>query len=168
VVTSGQHKLAAVVDEPRALTEYNETNNVLEVAYTVTPPAASPVPTSAPSTARPNLIGTAITVNGRVPDGKDDCKDGKNAVSIRVKNIGAAEAGSFVVRLDVGGAPAVSAEQTVQKLAAGQEQEVRFSGVRFNQGEHLLYATVDDRGTVTESDESNNVVVANATCKDDD
>jgi len=165
---SGQHVLAVVVDEPRALTEFNETNNVYEQPYTGPNAATSPTasPTSSPSL--PDLTIGAIRVNGRAPDGKDDCKEGKNDVTVVVKNAGAADAGAFVVRLQVDGESGSGIEKSVPGLEAGQEREVRFEDVRLKKGERKLAATADAGKAVTEADEANNALTVSAGCKDDD
>ena len=132
-------------------------------------PAASPTPSpsTAPSQARPDLTVSAIRVNGRVPDGKDDCKDGKNDVAVVVKNTGTAKAGAFVVRLAVDGDDDQVADKPVPGLEAGQEREVRFDGVRLEKGERKLAATADASKTVAESDDGNNALSVSARCKDD-
>jgi subtilase family serine protease len=125
-----------------------------------------PMPSPTPDTALPDLTG-AIKVNGQEPDGKDDCKSGKNTVTVVVKNGGTADAGSIVVRLTVGGLNE-KPEQTVKGLAAGQEREVRFENVRLKKGEHLISASLDAKGEVAESNEDNNEPKATARCKDGD
>ena len=132
-------------------------------------PAASPTPgpAAAPSQARPDLTVSAIRVNGRVPDGKDDCKDGKNDVSVVVKNAGIANADAFVVRLQVDGAEDQTAEKSLPGLDAGQEREVRFDGVRLKKGERKLAATADAGKAVAESNEGNNSHEVVARCDDD-
>ena len=40
-----------------------------------------------PSASQADLTVGAIKINGQVPDGKDDCKDGKNTVTVVVKEI---------------------------------------------------------------------------------
>jgi subtilase family serine protease len=150
--TSGQHVLAAVVDAPRAVTEFNEANNVYEQLYT------APAPT--PSAAQADLTVSAIRVNGRAPDGKDDCKDGKNDVTVVVRNGGTADAGNFAVRL--------VEDKSVPGLDAGKEREVRFDDVRLKEGKYELSATADAKETVAESDESNNDLKVTARCGDDD
>jgi hypothetical protein len=163
---SGTHKLVAVVDEPHALTEYDETNNFYEQAYTGTPPQAptSPQTGAAPGAAQADLVIGSIKVNGQVTDGKNDCKDGKNAVTVVVKNVGAADAKDVSVRLIVDDAQGAAVEQTVKSLDAGQEREVRFEGVRLKKGEHTLAATTDPKSTVAESDDDNNALTVTAGC----
>ncbi|HZO31972.1 MAG TPA: CARDB domain-containing protein, partial [Chloroflexota bacterium] len=130
-------------------------------------PAASPTPgpSTAPSQARPDLTVSAIRVNGQVPDGKGDCKDGKNAVAIVVKNGGTTNADDFAVSL------AADKEQVADKrvpgLEAGQAREIRFDDVRLKKGEHKLTAVADAEKTVAESDEGNNGLTVAARCEDD-
>jgi hypothetical protein len=135
---------------------------------TSTPPATkpSPEPVANQTSGQADLTVSAIRVRGQVPDGKDDCKDGKNDVAVVVKNGGLGQAGSFVVRLTVDGDEA--AEQSVNGLDAGQEREVRFDGVRLKKGEHKLAATLDPKNTVVESKEDNNQRQVTARCQDGD
>ncbi len=163
--TSGQHRLAAVVDAPHAVPEFNEANNLYEQPYTAPNATSSPAPASSPAQTQADLIVSAIRVNGQVPDGKDDCKDGKNDLAMVVKNGGAAAAGSFQVRLQVDGGEAH--EASVPGLEAGEEREVRFDDLRLRKGERKLTATADAKGAVAESNEENNERKVTAGCKDD-
>ena len=134
-------------------------------------PVASPQPkpgatgpAANKASGQPDLIVSAIKVNGQAPDGKDDCKDGKNAVAVIVKNAGAANAGPFAVRLDADGDTTV--DESVDGLEAGKEREVRFGDVRLKKGEHQLAATLDAKNTVAESGEDNNAKTVTAGCRD--
>jgi hypothetical protein len=189
------HRLSAVVDEARIVSESNETNNVYvqpnaAFSYSATGPfigagpattsgqgslSADPTrsptvtpstPTPKPGAALPDLTVSAIKVNVRVPDGKDDCKDGKNTVIVVVKNGGKADAGKHILVLAVDGNNV--AEEAVSGLKAGQEQEVRIDGVRLKKGQHTLSAALDPEKAVAESDEGNNTLKVTASCKDDD
>jgi len=161
---SGQHVLTTTVDDRRQVAEYDETNNVLEQAYQ----PIGPTPTPTPRPALADLTVGAIRVNGRVPDGKDDCKDGRNDVAVVVMNGGTANAGAFAVRLQVDGAADQTTEEAVPGLEAGQEREVRFDDVRLKKGEREFTATADASKTVDESDEDNNARTVSARCKDDE
>lgn len=161
--TSGQHTLAVVVDEPRAVAEFNETNNVYEQSYQATGAPAAQGPTS--SSALPDLAVSAIKVNGQASDGKGDCKEGKNTVTVLVKNQGAAKAKDFVVRLVVEGG---AEEQSVSGLDVGTEREVRFDDVRLEKGRRTLTATADAEDTIAEAKDDNNERRLTATCKGDD
>jgi len=169
--SSGRHTLSAHVDETRDVVEFNEANNVHEQIYEPAGASAAPTPTPLSSAALPDLIVTAIKVNGQIPDGKDDCKAGKNDVMVVVKNQGKAKAGDFYVRLvaddDQGGA---REEGLADGLDVGKEVSVTFEGVRLKEGPHTLTATADWRtGTgIAESDETNNTLKVAASCKDDD
>ena len=162
---SGQHELSAVADIGSAVAESDETNNRYVQRYTVQAAAAPNAPTAEPEKAQADLTVSAIRVNGRVPDGKDDCKDGKNDVAVVVKNGGAGKAEKFAVRLTVDGGEAV--EETVDGLEAGQEREVRFDDVRLKKGERTLLAIADAKGAVSESNEDNNERKLTARCQDD-
>jgi hypothetical protein len=160
--TSGQHTLSVSVDDEGQVTEYNETNNVYEDRYVGTGPAS--VSTPPPSAALPDLTVSAIKVNGRVPDGKDDCTAGKNSVTVAVKNEGTHGAGDFVVRL---GVDETVRDEMVNGLEAGQEREIRFDNVRLKQGDHTLSVTVDGKEEAKESNEGNNTLKVTARCSDD-
>jgi hypothetical protein len=165
--TTGQHQLKVVVDEPRVVVEYNEKNNVYEQPYQATGAATAPTSTSTPSTAQtnlPHLTVSAIRVNGQAPDGKNDCKDGKNDIAVVVKNTGTAESENVTVRLIVDDAQGSALEQTVKGLDAGQEREVRFEDVRLKKGQHTLTAIVDPKGSVAETRDDNNALKVTAGC----
>ena len=165
--TAGQHLLEVVVDEPNALIEYDETNNVFAQAYAVTPKQVSTSPQQGPtpSSAQADLTLSAIRINGQAPDGKEDCKDGKNDLAVVVKNAGIADAASFAVRLAVDGDEA--GEVSEADLEAGEERVVRFDDVRLKKGERKLTATLDPKDTLAESNEDNNSRTMTATCRDD-
>jgi hypothetical protein len=179
---AGEHELAVIADESGAVVEYNETNNVYVRPVASRKPAgtgsilettgnstdavvnSAPVPAPALSPVSTDLIVTAIKVNGQIPDGKDDCKTGKNVVTAAFRNGGSAKAEGFAVRLTVDGASA--GEQTVNGLEAGQEQEVRFADLQLKKGEHTLTLTVDSKDSIAESSEQNNERTVSAICKD--
>ncbi len=214
---SGSHQLTMVVDQPGAIPEMDERNNVLERLLVHTKvgdagpvvtagnatadpgagaqpsggpaptasegtssgpiasgssapnadpapgPASSPKTSPAPSQAQPDLMVSAIRINGQAPDGKDDCKDGKNDLAVVVKNQGPGAAAGFVARIQVGDD---SHEQTVASLDAGKEQEIRFDDIRLKKGTQRLTAVADAKGAVAESNEENNERKATAGCKD--
>ncbi|HZO25628.1 MAG TPA: CARDB domain-containing protein [Chloroflexota bacterium] len=164
--TSGQFELAAVVDKARAVTEYNEANNVHRQTFTATPPSSSSSSSSSTSPGQADLTVNAIRVRDQVPDGKDDCKDGKNPVVVVVKNGGTGKAEQLAVRLKVDGGEAV--EETVDSLEPGQERQVRFDEVRLKKGEHTLTATVAAKSAVAEANEDDNDLKVTARCQDDD
>ena len=138
VLPAGPHELTVVVDEADAVLEFNERNNTYSQTHVVAAAAAEPAPApNASPTPGPILIQgpsqdkerdqgqadltvSAIRVNGRVPDGKDDCKDGKNDIAVVVKNTGTTKVDGFAVRLDVDGDEA-SAESE-DGLEAGKER----------------------------------------------
>jgi hypothetical protein len=158
--TAGQHQLAAVVDPRRALVEFNETNNVYEQAYTA--------PAAAPSATEPDLVIGAIRVNGREPDGKDDCKEGKNDVVVVVQNASTASAGDFLVRLIVDDDGDAEERGVDDGLEAGQERELKFRDVTLKKGLRSLAATADSTVGIDESNEGNNTLEVTARCEDDD
>jgi hypothetical protein len=153
---TGTHPMRAVVDVTRRMVEYNEMDNSWGTGYT----APAIAPTS-------KLSVTTIKVNGQVPDGKKDCKDGKNDVVAVVKNDGAAESGPFVVRLSVDEAQGTPSTVSIANLAAGQEQEARFEDVKLKSGEHKLTSTIDG-GLETVAEPKNEAAkTVTATCASD-
>lgn len=160
--TGGSHRWTAIVDEARRVPEMSELDNRFEQVLVTAAPSPKP------GAAQADLTISAIKINGQVPDGKNDCKDGKNAVTVTVKNGGAGSAESFTVRLVTDDARGATLEQSVKHLGASQEQEVRFDNVRLKKGEHTLAATVDPSDTIVESKADNNDLKATAACTSDD
>ena len=179
----GTHPVTVTIDPERGVPEMDEDNNVFKQTVVRTPttqsvptPVPSPGPdsgpiliasqgkgkddgqgdaqTRAPGQAQADLSVSGIKVNGQVPDGKDDCKDGKNAVTIVLKNAGSGKASTFAVRLTLDGDEVDSAQ--VDGLDAGKEREVSFGEVRLKKGSHKLAATVDAKNTVAEASDENN------------
>ena len=140
------------------------TENSTDAKTGLPAPAPSPEPASANGQGKADLTVTAIRVRGQVPDGKDDCKDGGNDVSVIVKNTGKANAESFAVRLTVDGDD--GDEKTVNGLEAGKEREIKFDDIRLKKGEHKLTAAVDANETIVEASEENNERTVSASCKD--
>jgi hypothetical protein len=150
-------ELVAVVDEERAVLEYNETNNRLVQAYTA---PATPTPTPGPT--QPDLWARGLLV------GSDGCKAGRNDVTVLVKNEGASTTSSFVVRLVIDDEDDdESHEKTVTALDAGKELEVKFEDVRARRGLREFEATVDARKTIAELNEDNNTFDITFNCRDD-
>jgi hypothetical protein len=166
ILAGAERKLEAVVDGANALLEFDEANNALKQTYSPASVTMTPVPSQSTTraAAQADLQSTVIRVNGQSPDGKDDCKAGKNAVAVVVKNTGTADASGFAVRLVVDGAESSAFEQAVQSLEAGKEREVRFEGVELKKGEHKLTALADSNRQVTETNEENNALTATARC----
>jgi hypothetical protein len=115
--------------------------------------------------AQADFVVSAIRVNGRVPDGKKDCQEGKNDVAVVVKNQGAAAAASFSVRLVVNDD---AIEKTAAAIDAGQEREVRFGDVRLKKGDRQLTALADATQSITEANEDNNERKVTARCEEGD
>jgi hypothetical protein len=191
-LTPGQHRLAVIVDEAGSVEEADRTNNRYEEPYTMArtetdgspatvpgagtkdepdadePPVFTPrtTPTPVPSGDRADLTIGTIRLNGRPSDDQDACKEGKNDLVVSVKNVGAAEARTFVVRLAVDGEQV--AERSVAGLDAGQAREIRFGDVRLKRGARSVEATADAKGAVAESDEGNNGQTITVRCGDHD
>jgi hypothetical protein len=177
-----EHDLEFRVDPDRRIAERDELDNAYRwkmmavqgasggqgatSPQTPQPPSTPAQPS--PTPAQADLTVTAIKVRGTVPDGKDDCKEGKNDVAVVVRNGGAAGAGPFTVRLVVDGEGDEAEERTVATIDAGQEREVRFDDVRLKKGQRTLTATADAAKAVAERNEDNNERTVTATCKDDD
>lgn len=193
---TGQHSLMVIVDEPRGIFEENDTNNWFAQPYVaarvapdgypgglpVSPVVADPGPNPGVSgNADPNpsqggppagaiqadLAVSTIRVNGKEPSDKYACEEGKNDVTVVIKNQGTALADRSVARLVVDGDLGEAEEKTVPGLEAGQEREVRFDDVRLNKGQGELKAIADADSAVAEADEGNNERQVTATCKDD-
>lgn len=164
---SGPHELVAMLDEPRAIPESVETNNryVESIAIARTEDS-QPTPTPAPPADQADLVVSTIKVNGKTPDGSEDCKDGKSGISAIVRNSGVRDADTFLVRLVVDGNQGEAVERSVGGLKDGKEQEVRFGDVRLKKGDHALVVTVDQKNGVTESNEGNNMLDITASCSD--
>jgi hypothetical protein len=181
----GPHQISAVVNPTTGVIESNETNNTYQRSYTAAALSSSgpttseggpastddasgtpASPTSQPSQSQPDLTISAIKVNGQAPDGKNDCKDGKNAVVVAVKNAGAEEAKSVSVRLVVDDAQGAAIEQSVASLAAGQEREVRFEDVRLKKGEHQIAASVAGKNKGGDATADNNELKVTARCQE--
>ena len=111
----------------------------------------------------PDLFVRTYKVNGQEPDGKNDCKVGKNSVTVVVKNGGTGDAGRFVVRLTVDGD---DRDESVDKLGAGREREVRFNDVLLKKGQHTFDALVDAEQAVTESNDVNSGLAVTLSCSD--
>jgi hypothetical protein len=169
-----QHQLSFAVDEPRQMFETSKVNNRYEMtiparaptgAGTGAAPPAPPEPVVAqaePGGEKAELTVRAIHVNGQAPDGKDDCKVGKNALTVIVKNSGRGDAPSFSVRLSVDGNDIAA---TVDGLDAGREREVRFESVQLKAGVHTLTAAADAEDAVAESNEDNNELKVTTRCQ---
>ena len=115
------------------------------------------------------MIVRAAKVNGKEPDVKDDCKAGKSDVTVLVKNVGAAKAGAFTVRLIVDDDQDHAEEETVgDGLDAGKESQITFRGVRLKKGAHSITATAAASTVIAESNEGNNALKVTARCSDDD
>ena len=151
---SGDHELSTIVDISKTVAEMNDNNNSFTQPY------------SAKAAAAIDLTVGDVKINGRVPDGKDDCKDGKNAVTVIVKNAGTTNADAFAVQLAVDN-PQGNLERSVTGLEAGKEVEVRFEDAKLKKGDRTLTVTVDSKGAVTESNEDNNERKVTAQCTDD-
>jgi hypothetical protein len=192
---TGSHAIAVYVDSDFVIPEMDERNNLLLKTFDRGPAPASPTPaTPTPATptgtspkpapsasptpvpvpvfdipaprARTDLTIGAIKVNGQAPDGKSDCKDGKNSVAVVVKNGGKEKADSVAVRLSVDGSEVGT--QSVKGLEAGKDREVRFDDVRLKKGEHTLTATVRAQDSGAASNGDHNELSASARCTSDD
>jgi subtilase family serine protease len=159
------------LDDARQIPEMEELNNVdfvLVEASSEGIPDAAPAPVAVPSPEPPrskkklDLTVTAIKINGQAPDDKDDCKVGKNGVTVVVKNDGKADAGSFAVRLT---ADDDTYDTAVDGLRAGQQREVRFANVTLSKGEHTLRAVADAQHAIDESSEDTNDLTVTARCQ---
>lgn len=181
-----KHNLVFSIDDLRELPEMNELNNVgvltvEAIAPTVdagstsapqptdadagTPPSPRPKPGATqaqPSDAQPDLVVRSIRASGQNLSGKTGCT---TDVSVVVRNDGQANAESFVLRLSVDGDTSQAVDKDVKGLAAGQEREVLFDGVRLKPGQRVVGATADASNTVAEANEDNNDAKTSVMCK---
>jgi subtilase family serine protease len=173
-----QHSLVFSIDQGREIAELSELNNTDSLIVEAIAPAG-PAPVAAPSPQptgpqgdpsgaqaghdedQADLTVRAIRVNGQAPDGKNDCKAGKNDLTVVIKNGGKGEAGRFAVRLGVDGD---NREATVDRLDAGKEREVSFPNLPLTAGQHTLTAAVDPGQSVSESSDDNNDLRVTARC----
>jgi hypothetical protein len=167
------------VDPAREVPEMNDRNDSLVLRIPASAPAAAapdplPLPSPLPSGGGGDPSGGAgasgheadltvqsILVNGQAPDGKNDCKPGKNSVSVVVKNAGKADAGGFIVRLSVDGN---ELDMPVDRLGAGQERDIHFDNVQLKAGAHALRAVADPSHTVAEPKKDNDELKNTARC----
>jgi hypothetical protein len=129
-------------------------------------PSPQPKPTETrpkPGADLPDMIVMAFKVNGRDPDGRNDCKVGKNSVTVGVKNEGTGDAGKFVVRLTVDGD---DRNETIDKLGAGRTREVRFDNIRLEKGRHPFEMLADAEQTLAEANDDNNGLRVILDCSD--
>ncbi len=151
-------EITAVVDATFQVEESDEENNQLTQQFVYipmyTPPLpCTPTPTPTPTATTvnlPDLVVVAMDVDRERPL---DCWDPQvsNAVGMHVviRNMGSADAGSFVVRVN-------GLQQSVTSLGQGQELTLFFVGFLGQGGETETTAIVDATFQVKESDEENN------------
>jgi subtilase family serine protease len=109
-----------------------------------------------------------VMLKGKKPDGQNDCDPGKNDVTVQVNNQGGADAGRFAVALLVDGELNDGGKESVPALASGQQRQVRFDNVNLSKGPHTLLIQVDADGQIAESDEANNGLPVQVSCKNED
>lgn len=161
------HFISMSLDEAREVPEMDETSNQ---RINRNLPAGASVDQSVPppsGQAQADLVVAAIRINGKDPSVNDACKDGKNDVTVTVKNTGTANAASSIARLIVDDTDDAK-DRNVPALNAGTEQEVRFDDIRLKKGDRELLAIADAKMSVAESNEGNNERKVTARCKDDD
>lgn len=178
----GQHSLQVHVDRPREFPELDETNNVLSQTYVrrviddvVAPvtggvldpgPSGEPGPILTAPAPRADLQVTSIQARGKSSSGKNDCDPGRNDVTVRIKNQGT-PAANVAVRLTVDGRTGQSVEKTIPSLDAGDEEGLTFESINLDKGDHALTARVDSKAAVSESNEGNNELTVQVSCKDE-
>lgn len=160
------HSLAFRIDEGRQIAEMDEHNNLLIVGINASSAVTSPSSPQPLPAQQAELLVSSMLVNGKPVGGQLDCIQGKNEISVTIKNTGARQADPTVVQIRVDGGHAI--EQTVPALDGGSTMDVSFDNVRLKKGSHNLTATADAKHAITESTEDNNALTENAVCKDDD
>ncbi|UUY04228.1 C25 family cysteine peptidase [Svornostia abyssi] len=135
----GTGKLELVLDQDG----FEKSPVLIRALLPANPAAASDAPPVAVPAAKPDLVITGIRVVSTAP---------RHTV-VTVKNQGAAAAGPFTTAFLQIGDPASAQEVPSAGLAAGQSIDVAVKGIY----DTPVRATVDSKGTVDESDETNNV-----------
>jgi hypothetical protein len=183
-IAAGQHNFVASVDEDQALAELNESNNSKALVATILRAqvggAAGPLGSAVleggvldpgastnPTPAQADLVPSLLKVEGKEPDGREDCDSGRNDISVVVKNQGTGDAGAFTVALLVDDDDDDGGKQQVQTLLKGGETTVRFNNIRLQKGRNDLKIRVDSEQKIAESSETNNELSREARCKDD-
>jgi hypothetical protein len=191
-IAGGQHTFAAAVDEDQVLPELDENNNSKGLVATIfraplggvlnplgpnvvmdpgvldPGPGTNPTPTPTPQPAQADLVPSMLKVEGEEPDGNEDCDSGRNDITVVVKNQGMADAAAFKVALLVDDDEDDGDEEDVETLLKGSEITVRFNNIRLEKGRNDLKIRVDTEQKIAESSESNNELMREARCKDDD
>jgi hypothetical protein len=172
---TGAYKLSAAVDEARHVSEINERNNAFDqmfLARTTVTEIGPNLTIGQPSgsSAAAALAIADIRVRGQVPDGKNDCKEGKNDISVQVENSGAAASGAFKALLTINGDE--ETDRSAAALDPGKSLNFTFDDVRLKKGNNSLTATleIDQLGTQTEPTKQQKPITKTVTanCKEDD
>ena len=134
------HQFAVVADSRAELTESNEDNNDFTVDYAATVAA--------------DLTVTRLSTSPRSPS-----IDEAATMKVAIENEGEGRAVSFIVTLKIAGpnGPLDELNTRVDGLAAGASRTLEFTWTA-RVGTHTFTATVDSRGAVPETDESNNAL----------
>ena len=131
----GYVELCVLADCDDEVVETNETNNERCENVTVEEP-------------EPDLTSSKITLKTPGYVGEE------NILGVTVENIGAENAGSFNVTLEVDGTQL--GEQNIPSLDAWMSIELEFAWTPIHAGEYVLTATADSNDDIEESNETNN------------
>jgi hypothetical protein len=137
--SSGLHTIKGRLDADSAYSETSEDNNVIQKEVYVT---ASP---------EPDLTVKSYNIWASVTAPKENQPI---ELGYTVSNIGAADSGSFTCQAYDNGN--LIDTYAVGGLSAGEESSRRIAA-SFGAGSHTIQVNVDTAGTVTESDENNNI-----------
>ena len=134
------HQFAVVADSRSEVTESDEDNNAFTVDYAATVAA--------------DLTVTRVSASPRRPSIDED-----TIIKVSISNEGQGRAASFIVTLKIAGpsGPLEESNTRVDGLAAGSSRTLEFPWTP-SAVTHTFTATVDSRGTVPETEESNNVL----------
>jgi subtilase family serine protease len=164
---ANEHMLTFAVDASRRIAEMSESNNIYEWKIPARQAAQASAQSATGRAGLADLLVREIRVRGEKPSGARDCDPGKNDVTVKIANDGAASAAGMVVRLVIDDKDDEARERNVSSLEPGKETEVRFDDVQLSRGERELAVTVDAKKAVAEDDEGNNEMTLKVNCRDE-
>ncbi|MFT4143164.1 MAG: CARDB domain-containing protein [Mobilitalea sp.] len=144
--TTGNHRVRAYVDDVNRITETDENNNQYSESLSVT---TSPMP---------DMVVSSLTLTPSAPTAGDSI-----SFSAVVKNQGNAAGAPGVLAIGVDGTSVYTSTNNTTSLSAGATTTVTGTIAGLTAGSHTITATIDNSGTTTESNETNNTYSTNLT-----